>query len=158
MPSIRGWSLIIKVDLQFLFLSISLISRQESQQFEVPSYRVDLRSILWPNGKASSSRLAMKFSSTAVCDQMNLKPKFDGLVVNGHQVLFAIAANAHLRKRSHNPGLLVGRKVINADRRSALQSTREKRHRSMRTLGDLLSSPHLQVVSYYDNLLCVWGL
>ncbi len=102
--------------------------------------------------------MAMEFGSAAVCDQMNLKSQFEGLVVNGNQLLFAVAANAYLRKRSHNPGLLVGREIIDANRSFALQLSCEKRHRSVRTLSDLLSSSHLQVVSHNDDLLYVWDL
>ena len=79
----------------------------ELQQFKVPCYMINLRGFIWPNGKTGSRRLAMEFGSAAVCDQLNLKPHFDGFVVNRHQLLFAIAANAYFRKRSHNPGLLV---------------------------------------------------
>ena len=78
----------------------------------MPGYSIDLRSFVWPNGKTGSCRLPVKFGSAAVFDQMNLKPLFDGFVVNRHQLLFAIAANAYLRKRSHDPALRVGREMV----------------------------------------------
>jgi hypothetical protein len=88
----------------------------ELQQLEVPGYMINLRGFIWPNCKTGSRRLAVKLGSTPIRDQMNLKSHFDGFVVNRHQLLFAIAANAYLRKGTHNPGLLVGREIIDANR------------------------------------------
>ena len=69
----------------------------ELQQLEVPGHLVDLCSIVWPNSEARSRRLAVKFGMATVCDQMNLKPHFDRLVVISHQFLFAVEANADFR-------------------------------------------------------------
>ena len=62
------------------FVFVAITRRQNEsrkgfalQQFKVPRYSVDLRSVVWPNGKTGLCQLAVKFGSTAVCDQMNLK-------------------------------------------------------------------------------------
>ncbi len=98
-----------------LFVDQSTLLRAKKfdlQQFEVPRHLIDLRRIIGPNGEACARRLAVEFGSAAVCNQVNLKRRRDGFVVNGHQFLFAVAAHAYLRKRSQNPGLHVWGKII----------------------------------------------
>ncbi len=60
----------------------------------------------------------MKFGSAAVCDPMNLKSHCDGLVVNRHQFLSAVAANASIRKGSNDPRFRITVRSLQLQRRN----------------------------------------
>ena len=155
MPAVWGWTLVIEVNFNWSYPSNRTHGNTALEQLKVPCYLINLRGFIWPNSETSTRWLAVKLGPAAIRDQVNPKSHFHGFVINGHQFFFATAADTYLRKCSQNPGLLVGREIIDANTALALQPLSEKRHGCMCPLGDLLSSAHLQVVANYDDLFYV---